>query len=1086
MLRKTCRRQKRDAILCRSVEALEPRRLLSAGDLDASFGAGGKVLTDLPGGLSATGLSAVLQTDGKLVVAGRVARAGDPEGDFLVARYAAGNSGQLDPGFGGGAGFVTIDFGRGNDGANAVALGPGGKIVVVGSTEAVAEASVPQPPGPADFAMARLNPDGSLDTTFDTDGRQTVDFNPAVSARAIARDVAVRNDGSMVVAGESGSNAAFAALRPNGTLDPAFDTDGMAVHFFGNAAMIRAYAIAFDSAGRILAAGQRATQIGSDTRAPVARLLPSGAPDTSFGTGGTGALIVEIGAPVFTDVQTAPGGKVIATGGSFRAARLNSDGTLDLPYGGGDGVASATVGTSSIATSGIVLADGSAVLGGFTGATAGAAPVPAVVKFTPDGNTSFIANDGVGTVEELIAGPGTSLVTVGSTPDGASDTAHVVVSRRLANGPLDPTFASGGQAVTDLVGPSSQAVADLVALPGGGTLVLGIHATGSGRGHDFVLARYTPAGVLDTTFADGHTIAYLDHQNRTDVPTALLLQPDGKILAAGRSGNDVLVARYQPNGVLDSTFGDGGRLAISDVEGFPVTPVPPAGPPGAARPAATAVQPVSLAIQPDGRIVVAATVGALFSDQRLALLRLTGEGDPDPAFGGGDGSVVVTNRASGMPMAVALAGGNKIVVAGTRAPALNTSGTIYVARFTPAGTLDATFGNETGFAPTSPSGYATAVAAGHDGAITVGAWSSAGNTAGNTDFVALRFTSDGQPDRTFSGDGLATADFGARNDQLRDLVLLPDGSVLAAGVSPAGFGIDPRPNGDFAFAKFTPAGQPDAAFGAGDGTADGRITFDFAGMGDAANAVALDAQGRIIAAGGAYVPARSTDFALVRLEGSGPAGPEALSMSMGSSAWTTPFRAAVATTGYGDGQGYMVQRGQFGWSHLGWVNVDDITVRFAAPADGIGRESLRVRGTNAADYPVAAFNYEPATRTATWRLAQPVSNDRIVVELNTDADPAFESQWRPSVLGGDATGDGIVNATDLSELRRRLNRSLANPGAGNVAYTVFVDITGDGRINALDMAGAKQRLNRRLPTASPAGPVSVAEELFARTPVLPG
>ena len=216
--------------------------------------------------------------------------------------------------------------------------------------------------------------------------------------------------------------------------------------------------------------------------------------------------------------------------------------------------------------------------------------------------------------------------------------------------------------------------------------------------------------------------------------------------------------------------------------------------------------------------------------------------------------------------------------------------------------------------------------------------------------------------------------------------------------------------------------QPiDTAFGAGDGTADGKITVDLAGMGDGANAVALDADGRIVAAGGAYVPGRSTDFALVRLEGSGATGPEAIGLSMGSSTWTTPFRTAVAGAGYGDGQGLLVQRGQFGWSHLGWVNVDEITVRFRGPAEGIVRESLRVRGTNVAEYPIAGLNYDPATRTATWRLAQPgVNNDRIVVELNTDADPAFEYQWRPTVLGGDATGDGLVNATDLSELRRKM------------------------------------------------------------------
>src|SRR5215213_6721150 len=154
-----------------AAETLESRRLLSAGDLDTTFGAGGKVLTDLPGSLSASAFSAAYQPDGKLVVVGRAARAGDAEGDMFVARYAAGFATTLDPSFGGGAGYVILDFDRHEDTAHAVTIAPGGKIVVAGST-----GDLNPVPAPADFAVARLNPDGTLDTTFDTDGRRTIDF----------------------------------------------------------------------------------------------------------------------------------------------------------------------------------------------------------------------------------------------------------------------------------------------------------------------------------------------------------------------------------------------------------------------------------------------------------------------------------------------------------------------------------------------------------------------------------------------------------------------------------------------------------------------------------------------------------------------------------------------------------------------------------------------------------------------------------------------------------------------------------------------------------------------------------------------
>src|SRR5687767_11689677 len=189
-----------------NVESLEVRTLLSAGDLDASFGAGGKVLTDLPGSQFEEGVAVVVQDDDKVVVAGTVRRPeairypyygpdGDLYGDFVVARY--NRDGSRDSTFGGGDGWAVVDFEGRYDVAQDVKLAPDGRIVVAGYSAQ----SVTRVPGSGvrtsgqHFALARLNADGSPDMTFDGDGRRRVEFGSEVAG------VVVRSDGGLFVAG---------------------------------------------------------------------------------------------------------------------------------------------------------------------------------------------------------------------------------------------------------------------------------------------------------------------------------------------------------------------------------------------------------------------------------------------------------------------------------------------------------------------------------------------------------------------------------------------------------------------------------------------------------------------------------------------------------------------------------------------------------------------------------------------------------------------------------------------------------------------------------------------------------------------
>lgn len=182
------------------------------------------------------------------------------------------SAGDLDPGFGNG-GVVTTDvtdFDFGND----VAVQSDGKIVLVGDTNIAASAAY----------VLRYNPDGTLDSTFGTGGKATVtidssDFSPTA--------VAVQSDGRIVVAGDSGDNFAVARLNADGTLDSTFGTGGTVVTDFGGSD--RAEDVAVQSDGRIIVVGTHGNPLSgvqSENDFAVARYNSDGSLDITFGTGG--------------------------------------------------------------------------------------------------------------------------------------------------------------------------------------------------------------------------------------------------------------------------------------------------------------------------------------------------------------------------------------------------------------------------------------------------------------------------------------------------------------------------------------------------------------------------------------------------------------------------------------------------------------------------------------------------------------------------------------------------------------------------------------------------------------------------------
>lgn len=270
------------------------------GSLDHSFGIGGKTTTDL--GSTEYVASVVLQTDGKIVVAGHSVIPFTFL-DFILARYQA--DGTLDAGFGT-AGIVTTDFKHDSDLGASVALQPDGKIIVAGMAVT----------GPDyDFALARYNTDGTPDTGFGTGGKTTTGIGSS-DDKGIA--VAVQPDGKIVAGGflyrGPDFNYALARYQPDGTLDTGFGTAGtVSTDFYGDDDAIASLALQSD--GKILAAGR--SHNGSHYNFALARYSANGVPDAAFGTAGKVVTPVAAGFSSAFAVLVQSGGKIVLAGHAF-------------------------------------------------------------------------------------------------------------------------------------------------------------------------------------------------------------------------------------------------------------------------------------------------------------------------------------------------------------------------------------------------------------------------------------------------------------------------------------------------------------------------------------------------------------------------------------------------------------------------------------------------------------------------------------------------------------------------------------------------------------------------------------------------
>ena len=346
-------------------------------------------------------------------------------------------------------------------------------------------------------------------------------------------------------------------------------------------------------------------------------------------------------------------------------------------------------------------------------------------------------------------------------------------------------------------------------------------------------SRLPPEAALDTTFgSDGKVTTDLGGR---EAISSIVMHSDGKISVAGTSYrgpslvNDFALARYNPNGTLDDTFGSSGTVVVGFGGDDYVK---------------------DLALQSDGKLVVLGSTYVLGGNGNIVLARYNTDGTLDETFG--TSGIVTTDFgyytwASGL----GLQSNGKIVVSGTGGE----TGGLLVARYDTDGSLDPTFGIGGKSIGAAVMSYVRKLALQSDGKIVIV------GTACCYDFALVRYNTDGTLDMTFGTDGMVTTDFNG-SDYAESVAIQQDGKIIAVGSTALGGGYS-----SFALARYDTDGDLDATFGA-----DGKVVLGFGGNTAAwAYAIAIQADGKIVAAGGCsnVTETRNDDIALLRIHDDG-------------------------------------------------------------------------------------------------------------------------------------------------------------------------------------------------------------------------
>lgn len=738
-------------------------RLLAAdGDYDTSFSTDGKItfgIDDAAAGQDAWAEAVAL--DGSDIVVGATAADGVGGGldDFAIARLTS--AGDLDTSFeGDGTGLKSMTGGA-IDQLSDIWVDGSGNIVTAGTT------SNPVNLFQRVFVTARWTSTGAPDDSFSPDaGNKTF----ATGASGFATSLAHNSGGDLVIAGTTadGADCLAVQLDANGTIDTGFSGDGYAsIDFAGQ--NDNCNAVAVDGSDNVLLAGFSID--GTDRGAALARLTPAGVLDTGFDPDGKLVLQPTSGNDEFNTVGALPGGEILA--GGYQGAMSYTAGLM-MQFEGGSGGFTPPTRPSSIALDTTFDGDGR-VTSAF--ADGGRGDVAAAIDVGPSGESAV-----AGWSDFLYSSSPLTYI-----PDG-------IVARYTPSGALDTGFDGDGFARFGISPTSAELFTDVELFGDGSVIAAGSVSTGAGR--DILLAKFTPAGALDSSFdTDGYAV--LNH-NYDDLPTSLVLLSDGSLIVAGTSGTgsdlEMFTAKLSATGQLQTGYGTSGYAAIDF---------------GASSPSATR-DAVAL---PDDSVVIAGyevTAGL----RRGALAKLSTSGALDTTFDTDGKLSLQLGDGDSQFNGLAAQTDGKLVTAGQGYNGA-TAQDSFAARFTATGALDID-GAGAGFSSDGINfvGFSSeddrandVVVDSVDGLVTIGG---SANYGLDDDFAFARFNRDGELLAAFDGDGFGSTTVGSESDRANSLALGGDGKVTATGSAYASgyadFGLTRLPATHETVSP--PAGQP--------------------------------------------------------------------------------------------------------------------------------------------------------------------------------------------------------------------------------------------------------------------------------------
>lgn len=654
--------------------------------------------------------------------------------NFIQGKSASASLFRLNP-----DGSLDRTFNAGSSGTSfgPCALAPDGKIVVQGILYGTN--------GTTQYGVGRLHPDGSIDQSL---------WIPLGSNDQLYQ-VRVLEDGRILLAGRFSqingvTRKTVARLLPDGTLDPGFDP--------GNGPDQDLFSMAVQGDGKILLSGLF-TNFNGFTRNRMVRLNSDGTVDQTFDVGLGPALNCLVKMFPQSDGKIMCSGNFPTFAGQSRSClvRLNSNGTIDPGFSSNF--------SNCYITEVHPLSGGKfLVLGDFVNALSGTASYVAQINSDGSRDTGFSPLQFSGKVEMAGRENSGSFILGGSFEKVGTEWRRKLV-RFFPGGAIDPGFnpdARGGANIT------------AVASQPDGKLLVGGEFTTVGDVKQPRLARVFSDGRLDPSFVVPSNFGAID-----GTILVFVLQPDGKILVGGGFTKIANVAagrlaRLNPDGTLDATFAAGTGFSRTDFYAPQVT---------------------DILVQPDGKLIVSGNFTRYQGQPVGGIVRLLADGTLDPTFQTGAGFGMNDGN---MVFDIAFDASGRILVGG-EFTSYNGTAVTRIARLLPNGQLDPAFVQGS----TGPNWFVKSIGLGPDGSIYLG---------GSFSFFGsvyrpglLRLNADGTLDTAFNPNFWYTP-------QVDQVQVQTDGAVIVCGKFTVIRGLK-RPG----LARFLPNGMVDPKFEVGDG-----------------------------------------------------------------------------------------------------------------------------------------------------------------------------------------------------------------------------------------------------------------------------